>query len=311
MERGGALLALLPLVVGCVALGYRRLHAAPSAAPPRSWRIRKSKRNATAPALAFVHIPRTGGTAIEDGGQRGGVLWGLSLAAQFEDTQTLGCSWWHVPPSRLPAVAAAPLRRRWRFCVVRHPMTRLLSEFLASRPSLRRRRPCELATARPAVRAWQARIQREFSAWVRRVLGSAAAMQRNFGSDCHFVSQVEYLAAGWRYAAEVVGDTQFGDDGAAALVDALVDDGVGCNLVLRHERLRGDFARVMAWARLNVTLGARRVVGTAKGVYELAADERPCAPAEAEALLDADARQLVRKAYARDLRELEYEGEVR
>ena len=41
------------------------------------------------------------------------------------------------------------------------------------------------------------------------------------------------------------------------------------------------------------------------------ADERPCAPAEAEALLDADARQLVRKAYARDLRELEYEGEVR
>ena len=72
MERGGALLALLPLVVGCVALGYRRLHAAPSAAPPRSWRIRKSKRNATAPALAFVHIPRTGGTAIEDGGQRGG-----------------------------------------------------------------------------------------------------------------------------------------------------------------------------------------------------------------------------------------------
>ena len=70
MERGGALLALLPLVVGCVALGYRRLHAAPSAAPPRSWRIRKSKRNATAPALAFVHIPRTGGTAIEDGGQR-------------------------------------------------------------------------------------------------------------------------------------------------------------------------------------------------------------------------------------------------
>ena len=161
------------------------------------------------------------------------------------------------------------------------------------------------------MRAWQPRIQREFSAWVRRVLGSAAAMQRNFGSDCHFVSQVEYLAAGWRYAAEVVGDTQFGDDGAAALVDALVDDGVGCNLVLRHERLRGDFARVMAWARLNVTLGARRVVGTAKGVYELAADERPCAPAEAEALLDADARQLVRTAYARDLRELEYEEEVR
>ena len=165
--------------------------------------------------------------------------------------------------------------------------------------------------ARPAVRAWQPRIQREFSAWVRRVLGSAAAMQRNFGSDCHFVSQVEYLSAGWRYAAEVVGDTQFGDDGAAALVDALVDDGVGCNLVLRHERLRADFARAMAWARLNVTLGARRVVGTAKGVYELAADERPCAPAEAEALLDADARQLVRTAYARDLRELEYEGEVR
>ena len=53
-----------------------------------------------------------------------------------------------------------------------------------------------------------------------------------------------------------------------------------------------------------VGVGARRVVGTAKGVYELAADERPCAPAEAEALLDADARRLVNTAYARDLREL-------
>ena len=47
----------------------------------------------------------------------------------------------------------------------------------------------------------------------------------------------------------------------------------------RMKALGGEFARLMAWARLNVSLGARRVVGTGKRVYELSADERPCGPA--------------------------------
>ena len=233
MERGGALLALVLLVACCVALGYRRLHAAPSAAPPRSWRTRESTLTASPPSTSH-------GRRHRDRGRRParGVLPGHAIRGHRRSAAAGGT-----------ASAAASSSRRRR-CAGAGALRRPPPDDAAA---LRISAPCPPsgAAGRAAGRqrgqpcAWQARIQREFSV-ARRVLASAAAMQRNWERlPLRLAGRVPARPA----LRGVVGDTT--GDGAAALVDALVDDGVGCNLVLRHERLRGDFARVMA--RLNVT----------------------------------------------------------
>ena len=114
--------------------------------------------------LGFLHIPKTGGTAIEAWGLDHGVEWGKhdgSLKGNKHDT---GCNAWHTP-QRL---------ERESFCVVRKPFDRLMSEYkhrACARHALKD--PCNLSA---------------FNDWVRQIMtGSPTA------NDCHLVPQTRYL----------------------------------------------------------------------------------------------------------------------
>lgn len=71
----------------------------------------------------FVHVPKTGGTAIEDAGWPAGARWGRF--ARFGPCHTPGTSHWHHPPAQHPEVYAG----RRLFAVVREPHARLVSDF--------------------------------------------------------------------------------------------------------------------------------------------------------------------------------------
>ena len=99
--------------------------------------------------VVLIHIPKTGGTSIEKAGlkSRDRLLWGLQydnprFRRRRRDLPTLNssipickgnfgkrcCSWWHVPPRYLldwRPYFGAPTR----FCVVRNPYARVLSEY--------------------------------------------------------------------------------------------------------------------------------------------------------------------------------------
>jgi len=71
----------------------------------------------------FVHVPKTGGTAIEDAGYVVGLRWGRF--ARFGPCAVAGTSHWHHPPALHPEVYAGhPL-----FAIAREPHARLVSDF--------------------------------------------------------------------------------------------------------------------------------------------------------------------------------------
>lgn len=85
--------------------------------------------------LTFVHIPKNGGTAIEQAGQAGGVWWPRKWLTFWHGlTMPDGsvCEKYHVPPQYLKAFS----EKDWvvfddpgTFCVTRHPYERAVSEY--------------------------------------------------------------------------------------------------------------------------------------------------------------------------------------
>lgn len=71
----------------------------------------------------FVHVPKTGGTAVEDAGRAAGLRWGR--LADFGPCAVPGTSHWHHPPALHPEVYAG----HRLFAVVREPYARLVSDF--------------------------------------------------------------------------------------------------------------------------------------------------------------------------------------
>mmetsp|Transcript_123818 Transcript_123818/g.214666 ORF Transcript_123818/g.214666 Transcript_123818/m.214666 type:complete len:306 (+) Transcript_123818:42-959(+) len=77
--------------------------------------------------IMFIHIPKNGGTAIEEAGLAQGLVWGdpdaekIILGGQGED-----CSKRHVPPHLHPADFSSSAEA---FCVIREPYSRILSEY--------------------------------------------------------------------------------------------------------------------------------------------------------------------------------------
>ena len=91
--------------------------------------------SAATPKLDFIHIPKTGGQAIESWGYLHGFSWGGCRlpggGAWPEGPHPFKCSAFHIPPAvweaaGTPAYDGADTT----FCVVRHPYTRAISEYL-------------------------------------------------------------------------------------------------------------------------------------------------------------------------------------
>mmetsp|Transcript_8431 Transcript_8431/g.27619 ORF Transcript_8431/g.27619 Transcript_8431/m.27619 type:complete len:318 (+) Transcript_8431:130-1083(+) len=116
--------------------------------------------------LGFLHIPKTGGTAVEVWAKDKGLLWGKHDASLVGGKKETGCNAWHTPQR---------LFTRESFCVVRKPFDRLVSEY--------RHRAC-------AKHATTVCAKENFEAWIEATLleGPLTA------NDCHVLPQHEYLA---------------------------------------------------------------------------------------------------------------------
>ena len=261
-----------------------------------------ASRNATRPhPAALVHIPRT--VASHRGRRpRGGVLGATPRCAIRGRRSAAAVARASVAAACRRGGAAAPA-----LALLRRPPPDDAAALRISgvAPVVVAPPPCELASeasrARPA-----ARIQREFSA-VRRVLGSAAAMQRILGATATSSRRSSTLrraavppkssaTRNLAMTARPRWSTRWSTTASAAPRAAP-------RAAARRLRAGDGVGAAQRDAR------RAAVVGTAKGVYEL-----PPTSGRARWRRRRRSRrrraQLVRTAYARDLRELEYE-EVR
>ena len=111
-------------------------------------RRRKSEANARGPALdslkirtgvdklQLVHIPKTGGSTMELVASRHGLKWGGRRTDWPGGNCAYGCpgsfqacSPWHLPPAAFREHGHDPYAGYDTFCVVRHPYSRLISEY--------------------------------------------------------------------------------------------------------------------------------------------------------------------------------------
>ena len=291
---------------------------------------------------------------------------GVSAAAADQQTRSVYqqhcCYWWHLPPPLLRHDPRPALRTPHRFCVVRNPYTRLLSAY---RDHWRRPVDCnsayfasnlsghEIATLRgqptsiaafnpPSLSAWVRLLDSGFSwadertpreSWGR---ASNASMEESPSSSwsahpltCWFEPQSAYLAHEWRWARDLQDDTS----GRVRRAHMAPSDR-GCKIVLRYENLADEFAALMRWAGLNISLPVKRPTSSGTSAWKRAvcrpglhlSREGRCFPREApsppspppvdteclspkgaQALLSDDALAIVHRRWRDDFSVLGYE----
>eukprot|EP00438_Fugacium_kawagutii_P023976 Skav204021 [mRNA] locus=scaffold229:36511:37692:+ [translate_table: standard] len=169
--------------------------------------------------LKFIHIPKTAGTKIESMGEWGRgdgnlTCLGKQRCHQFRHrqccfpthTKDVNCSVWHTPPTDDPLLAKSYSRCN-TFCVVRHPISRWISEYqwhILYWSTRRGRDPCS-----PQVLA-------EYSEDVMNYSFPSV----DYRADCHRVPQSKYVVS---------------NDGQRLL----------CNHVIRFENLTAEFNALM------------------------------------------------------------------
>eukprot|EP00964_Phaeocystis_antarctica_P157702 scaffold128006_cov69-Phaeocystis_antarctica.AAC.6 len=87
--------------------------------------------------LQFIHIPKTGGTAMEVTGRSHGLQWGKHRSKMPGGMCPFGCegTWqpcsaWHIPPAVFAEHGKNPYAGFTTFCNVRHPYSRAISEYI-------------------------------------------------------------------------------------------------------------------------------------------------------------------------------------
>ena len=270
-------------------------------------------------------------------------LRGVSAAAADEQTrleyEQNCCYWWHLPPPLLRHDPRPALRTPHRFCVVRNPYTRLLSayrnqwnrpvecksEYFATNLSghviaQHRKQSTSIAAFNPpSLSAWVRLMDVGFTwadertpreSWGR--VSNASSPWSAHPASCWFEPQSAYLAQKWASVGDLRGET-IHDAGEPARV---APSDRGCNIVLRYENLADEFAALMKWAQLNISLPERRKVGfnpSSARVKSSVASPPPSAvdsgclsPSGAQALLTDDALAIVRRRWQDDFRVLGY-----
>jgi hypothetical protein len=195
--------------------------------------------------LNFLHIPKTGGSSIEEDGfrvamtERAHSEWGmydLDLACTYtngsgEDRKcAIGsedgpqCRVWHVPPALDPILAEhyAPCDT---FCVVRHPGHKMFSQFAMERTWTS---PSAMGCSAKAYETWALnRLEKAHS--------------EPFVQDCHFLPQ-------WLFV--------YGKEGSASTAPPM------CNRVLRYENLSSEFDALMREYDIPAQLNSHALNGT-------------------------------------------------
>jgi hypothetical protein len=199
--------------------------------------------------LVLVHIPKTGGTSIEQAAlkSKSRLLWGFQYDhARFRQKRrglpkvesliplcvgNFGmkcCSWWHIPPRYVnewrPYYSA-----QHRFCAVRDPYARALSEYSFRGGKTTRKLKCDQLN------------KTEVNTWLRGRL-QAQLEGANTLDDCHWYPQYQYIEPN-------VGVRGLPPPPPAAPGNLYIDaglDGRSCNTVMRMESLTTDFVEVMA-----------------------------------------------------------------
>lgn len=134
--------------------------------------------------LEFIHIPRTGGTAVENAAKKF-MLWGVQKP-QLKGQMVVGpkgqkCHGQHVPPSLVPDLYEG----KETFCIFRDPFDRMISQFgfqVSMFPNGKFK--CNA---------------RDLNAFLTERLEPKKPKEMQsgypFGSDCHFLPQAAYIFA--------------------------------------------------------------------------------------------------------------------
>lgn len=183
--------------------------------------------SATPGCLNFLHIPKTGGSAVLDSfpgtyigsadGSTANMTWRwVSLPSSWQrtnkrylNTGKAKCVWGHIPPAVIGRLSELYSDCE-TFCVVRNPVSRMISEYFY------RGGKCEVAS---------------FQKWVQKQMNATNPHR----DGCHMIPQSVF----------VVGPNSSG--------------GSGCRRVLRLENLQDDLHHLMSEYNLSVTLRTANV----------------------------------------------------
>lgn len=161
--------------------------------------------------LTFIHIPRTGGTSIEEctKGEAADVdRWGVQVSELHgQNRSNFPCYKQHVPPNVL---ASGYYDGKETFCVVRDPFTRMISQHGFANAFTPKGRECSAE---------------DLNSYLREMLQTARDTPEC--SDCHLLPQAAYVW-GWNRTS--------------SSVDRSVQR---CDHILRFEYLQGGFDALM------------------------------------------------------------------
>ena len=213
--------------------------------------------------LAFTHIPKTGGSAIERWAFSHGIRWGcydrslLDLKNRqvfaFEQTgeadeeiwtrtlkgcehiiearEKLCCNPWHIPM----VVPLSPLRwlgPRWNFCVTRDPVHRIVSQYFWEVNYRHWDRTAMLRFP------W---LPHRLNEWVLQSIQKV--YKEPFTIDCHIVHERAYMAR------DIVWAKDLQPFGCAQTPRPSMQQGL-CNILVRFEHLESDLRALMQRANL-------------------------------------------------------------